>query len=136
MGKQAKTADEMIHYYQDMLISPKADRDLIYMLEPEQLEAIGTYINTSQTASTVPQDGSQKAARETVTSELIYYWLTAMKINWECQDWHLTRTMALIEITNYKSQPEDKKNKKKPAETMDDWRAINERQRKMFNTSG
>jgi hypothetical protein len=59
--------------------------------------------------------------------------MTALKINWEAQDWHLSRLMMLVQITSYKQQPPKKRN---PKQVMSDWRQENERRKKLFNTSG
>ena len=132
MSRYTKTSTEMIEYFECMLLTPGVNKNLIYALSPQQLDDLANYINAPQTASSVPSQDS-RLAQETVTSELIYYWMVGMKINWEAQNWHLSRLMMLIEITNYKLQPE----KKRPMrETMAKWREANERQKKLFNTSG
>lgn len=129
----ARPPTEMIDYFQCMLVSPEVDPDLVYMLEPSELDDIANYMNDSQTASSVPRQPSKLAA-EVTTSELIYYWLVALKIPFQpTETWHLNRVMMLIEITNYKNQPAKKR---KPSEVMSDWRAANERQKKMFGTNG
>jgi len=133
MSNAMKKPSEMIEYFEDMIVTPDVDRNLVYALDPEQLDALATYINASKTASSVPKDQKPQFSQETITSELIYYWMTAMKINWEAQTWHLSRLMILIEITNYKMQPEKKRSVR---EVYADWREANERQKKMFNTSG
>jgi hypothetical protein len=131
MSSLVENTVELIEYYQDMLLTP-VDPSIIYRLSPEQLDQLSKYINTSQTASTVPKP-DKKGPTEIVTSELIYYWMTILKINWEAQDWHLTRLMVLIEITNFKAQPEKKKSK---AEMLKSWHEINERNKKRFGIEG
>jgi hypothetical protein len=129
-----KRPTEMLDYYQCMLLSPDIDPDLIYGLDPKQLDRLSDYINENQTASHVPQEETTSQFNpEITTSELIYFWLTALKINWEVQDWHLSRCMMLIQITSYKQQPPKKRN---PKQVMSDWRQENERRKKLFNTSG
>lgn len=124
---------EMLDYYSMMLLSPELDPNLVYALSPDQMETMAQYINDPQTASSVPQDPNARGSRETMTSELIYYWMVALKINWEAQYWHLNRLMMLIQITTFKQQPEKKQNK---AATMARWREANERQKAMFKTKG
>jgi hypothetical protein len=133
LANREKTPAEMLDYYQCMIVSSKVDPNLVYMLEPEQMEELTKYINTDQTASSVPSEGPPQYNPEVTTSELVYFWMVALKINWEAQDWHFSRLMMLIQITSYKQQPPKKRNIR---ETITDMRAENERRKKMFNTSG
>lgn len=132
MANREKTPSEMVDYYQDMLLSPE-DPHFVYLLEPKQMDRLTNYINESQTASSVPNEGPTQYNSEVTTSELIYFWMVALKINWEAQDWHLSRLMMLIQITSYKNQPPKKRN---PREVITDMRRENERRKKLFNTSG
>ena len=129
-----KTPGELIDYFQFMLVDPDVDEDLVYLLTPEQQDEIVEYMNTPQTASHVPEDPkASKYNPEITTSELIYYWMVALKINWEAQAWHLSRLMMLVQITGYKNQPEKKR---KPKEVYQDWIKENDRRRKMLGTNG
>jgi len=130
----AKSNEELIQYYQDMLVSPEGRRDLVYLLDPEQLVELQDYMNGSQTASSVPQETSSKFNPEVTTSELIYYWLVGLQIPFHpVETWHITRLMMLVQITSYKNQPPKKK---KSADVMAEWAAINEARKKEFGTSG
>lgn len=132
LASREKTPSQMIEYYQCMLLS--GDPDLVYALKPKQLDDLTEYINQSRTASTIPPEETKSQYNpEVTTSELVYFWMTALKINWEAQDWHFSRLMMLIQITSYKQQPPKKRN---PAQVMSDWRQENERRKKLFNTSG
>jgi len=134
LASREKTPTQMVDYYQCMLLSPEVDPNLVYALEAEQLERLSEYINENQTASSVPQEETTSQYNaEVTTTELVYFWMTALKINWEAQDWHFSRLMMLIQITGYKQQPPKKRN---PAKVMSDWRKENERRKKLFNTSG
>lgn len=133
MASREKLPSEMIDYFQCMLLTPDADPDLIYACTPAQLDELAEYINDTRSASSVPHETKSQYNPEVTTSELIYFWMTALKINWEAQDWHLSRLMMLIQITSYKQQPPKKR---KPTEVMRDWREINERQKKLLGTSG
>lgn len=135
LGDSAKTPSQMIDYYQCMLLSPEVDPNMVVMLSPTQLEELQDYINKPQTASSVPKDTVKKFNPETTTSELIYFMMSQLKINWEAQDWHLTRLLILIEITGYKLQGPSKK-KRPVKETMEDWQAINEARQKQRGTTG
>ena len=128
-----KTSLEMIHYFQCMLLNKNVKKDIVYRLSPEQLSELSDYINDSMTASSVPQEQS-KGSQEIVTSELIYFWLVTLKIPFNpAETWHLNRLMMLIQITNYKNQPDKKRSK---AEMMSKWRAANEQRKKQYGTKG
>lgn len=132
MATQEKSPSEMVEYYRFMLLSPE-DPDLVYLLSPAQMEELTDYINSNLTASSVPNEGPTQYNPEITTSELVYFWMTALKINWEAQDWHFSRLMMLIQITSYKQQPPKKRN---PREVLSDMRRENERRKKLLNTSG
>lgn len=129
----AKTMEDMIGYFQDMLLSPAKHRDLVMALSPEQLEMLLDYVNSELTASTVNDKEKGTGQEEKVTSELIYYWMTALKINWKAETWHLSRLMMLIRITAYKQKTPEKR---KGSEIAADYRALNAKRRAMFNTKG
>lgn len=127
-----KTHEEMIDYYQFMLVED-VDPTLVFRLSPEELDSLSDYINDSPTASSVPTEESKRPSRERVTSELIYAWMTMLKINWEADTWHLNRLMMLIAIMQIKNQPEKKQN---TASFMDRFRQQNDAVRKKFGTTG
>lgn len=133
LAPTAKTHIEMVEYFEEMLVSPP-NRELVYMLEAEQLEALTTYINESRTASSVP-DIERKGiiGGEIVTSELIYYWLVGLKIPFEVEKWHLSRLLMLVRITNFKSEPPKKQN---AANLMAKWRQQNEERKAKLGTTG
>ena len=70
---------------------------------------------------------------EQITSELIYYWMVALQIPFECQKWHLNRLLTLVRICNIKNQPSKKQSKR---EVMSKNAALNAARRKSLGTSG
>lgn len=129
-----KTPTELLDYFEDMLLSPEDDRKLVYVLSPAQMDELAVYINTPQTASSVPDEVRKKFNPEIITSELIYYWLVGMKIPFHpVEGWHLSRLMMLVQITNYKNQPAKKR---KTHEVMTDWIRLNEERKKQYGTNG
>lgn len=129
-----KTPGELVDYFQMMLVTPEDATDLVLSLEPEQMEDLTNYINEVRSASSVPDDGKKQVNQETVTSELIYYWLSALRISFHpTETWHLSRIMMLVQIAGYKQQPEKKR---RPKEVWTDWIQENERRKKLFKTEG
>lgn len=128
-GRQAKTLDQMIDYYQCMLLNRKVDPTIVYRLSPEQHDQLVSYINEDRSATHVPTEKSSGIV-ETQTAELIYYWMVELKIPFEpTNTWHLSQTLKLIQLTAWKKAPEKKRTAR---EVMSDWRRDNERQKKIL----
>lgn len=105
-----KTTEEIIDYVRCMLLTP--NEDVVSLLGAKELDAINEYINAPMTATTINRRGPKSNRNsETVTSELIYYWMIALQIPMECQKWHLNRLMMLIEVCSIKNQPGKKMSK-------------------------
>lgn len=132
---EARKHEEMIDYFQEMLLTPDVSPNLVFRLEPAQLDRLTDYINEKRTASSVPEEKNAKGGViEIVTSELIYYWLVALEIPFHpVETWHLSRLMMLVQITNFKKQPPKKRN---PKELLNDWTSLNQRNKERFGTTG
>lgn len=121
-----KTADEALDYLQMMVVGEyedKIDKDWFKVLTRQQVEEIDKYVNDPMTATTFSSDKETKEKEkngnknkklngEIITNELMYYWMTALNIPFECQYWHLNRLITLVRVCSIKNQPKDKKKKK------------------------
>lgn len=107
LDKKDKTESEMMDYVRFMTLNEVPDDSVYYALNTSNYNAIGDYINNSMTATKFPKDNSPKN-KEPVTSELIYYWMVAQNIPFECQYWHLNRLLALIKVCDLKNRPPKK----------------------------
>jgi len=103
-----RTAEEMRDYIRCMTITQNVDPDLYYFLPDDVITEITSYIEDSMTATTFGSTDQEKASREIVTSELIYYWMVAFNIPFTCEKWHLNRLMTLIRICSIKNSPSKK----------------------------
>ncbi len=108
LTKQAKTVKEWRDYVRCMTTTQNVDPDTYKYLTDEHFEQINKYINAPMTATTVPKD-NRSPNRETVTAELIYYWMIAFNIPPEYRKWHLNKLLTLIEVCSYKNNPPKKK---------------------------
>lgn len=133
LTSEKKTIEETISYIKCMTITPNVKDEVYANLTNENIDTINKYIENSMTATTFRKDIRNGSNRETVTSELIYYWMVALNIPFECQKWHLNRLLTLIKVCNIKNQPAKKLSKK---EIMSRNAAINAANRKRFNSKG
>lgn len=132
MGDSDKTDEQILDYMRCMVMGNK-DPDVVYRFTMEDSERIGEYINDPMTATTFT-DLERKALRgETVTAELIYYWMISLKIPIEFQKWHFNRLMTLIRVCLIKNQPEKKMGR---SELLARNKALNDARRKRLNSKG
>ena len=132
LSKEEKTVEEMIDYIRCMTISQNIDPNVYKCLTQENINDIVKYMEDPMTATTV--NTHQKPSREIVTSELIYYWMTALNIPFDpCQKWHLNRLLMLIQVCSIKSQPAKKMSR---AEIMRRNTQLNAARRAKYGTSG
>lgn len=103
LGKDQKTREQTIDYVKCMTTTQNVPDDLYLSLSSENWKEIGEYIEDSKTATWF-SDKTNRPSSEIVTSELIYYWMTAYNIPFECQKWHLNRLLTLIKICSLKNQ--------------------------------
>jgi len=132
-----KSEDEIVAYIQMMVISPEVSLEHSQLTQ-RNVDAINNYIASPQTATTFPENPShrgrpKRTVPEIVTSELIYYWMVAHQIPFECENWHLNRLLTLIKVCNVKA---GKPKKMSRAETAAQNREINARRRAELGTKG
>lgn len=132
LGKQEKTVEETIDYIRCMTITQNIDPVVYNGLTNENVKVINKYIDAPMTATTF-SDGKGKINNDIITSELIYYWMTALSIPMECQRWHLNRLLTLIRVCNVKNNPPKKMSKR---ELMQRNASLNAARRAQFNTKG
>ena len=115
------TPEEFIDYIKDMVINEKYVDDRVFSaLTQEHLIKIADYMNAKMTATTIRKERS--GGRAIITAEIIYQWMIALEIPFECQYWHLNKLITLIEVCNEKSKPPKKMSMK---DTMRQNRTLN-----------
>lgn len=133
LNNTQKTVDEIIDYIRCMTISSGVDPHVYTGLTEQNIRDIFAYIEDPMTATTI-SGKSNRPSKEIITSELIYYWMTALNIPFDpCQKWHLNRLLMLIQICSIKSQPSKKMPK---SEIMKRNASLNAARRAKYGTSG
>lgn len=133
LSKREKTTEETIDYIRCMTITRDVDYDTYYRLSSANIREINAYIEAPMTATYFRDDKIMGRSRDTVTAELIYYWMISLNIPFECQKWHLNRLFALIKVCSIKNSPPKKTSK---AEIARQQAEINAERRKRYHTKG
>lgn len=132
-----KTYEETVDYIRCMTINSKVDPEVYRHLGSANIQKIHDYIDNPMTAVYFPKEKEGAHNRDTVTSELIYYWMIACGIPFECQKWHLNRLMALIKVCNIKnSQKPGRKQRRMDRDSIRARNELNEARLKKYNTTG
>ena len=136
LSKDIKTEEETLDYIRCMTITQNVDPDVYNFIPNNIREEIKEYIEAPMTATWFNDDKNNKGGKgnsEQITSELVYYWMIAQNIPFECEKWHLNRLLTLIKVCNVKNQPPKKMSKKA---LMSRNAALNAARRKQLNTKG
>lgn len=99
--EEGHTAQELEDYIKCMTLNTVPE--YVYsILTKKNLLDINAYIDDPMTATTIARS---RPSNEIITSELIYYWMTAFNIPFECEKWHLNRLLMLIKVCNAMANP-------------------------------
>ena len=133
LAKGDKTFEETIDYIKCMTLNKNISDEVYGCLTKDNVAAINEYIGAPMTATTFSGNDRGKKNNEQITSELIYYWMIALNIPFECQKWHINRLLTLVRVCNVKNQPPKKMSKR---ELMNRNTALNAARRQQLNTKG
>lgn len=128
-----KTDEELSYYIEAMIVSPDYPSDFRKRLSNRNVAQINEYIESTESATNFGEMPKMKGRGETITSELIYYWLVAFQIPFEVEYWHLNRLFSLIRICNIKNSKPRKLSK---AELSKQYHEINEKRKAELGTRG
>lgn len=119
MKEEQRTIEEQLDYIRMMVVDGEMeDENTVYLISRNQLEEIDKYINDPMTATIFSKEDEAELNKKSlnsgkfVSSEEIYYWMTAQNIPIECERWHLNRLITLVKVCAIKNKPEDKKKKR------------------------
>jgi hypothetical protein len=114
LGPEDKNPEETLLYIKCMTQTPDVPPEVLYKLTNENIASINNYINSKHTATWF-RGTPQGVSRQIITAELIYYWMSALSIPFECEHWHLSRLLTLIRVANEKQSPQKGKQNKRSA---------------------
>lgn len=136
LSNSEKTAEETIDYIKCMTLTQNVKPEIYELLARDNaaIEKVNQYIEAPMTATYFNESKNGKGgSREIITAELIYYWMIALNIPFECQKWHLNRLLTLVRVCNIKNTPPKKMSRN---EIMSRNSALNAARRNQLNTKG
>ena len=133
LGQEKRTHEESLDYIRCMTINRGDVNPMVYRSIPDKImRQINNYIDDPMTATTFSEK-EKGGSKQIVTSELLYYYMTALNIPFECQKWHLNRLLVLIRVCSIKNQPPKKMSK---GETRKKYAGINAMRRARTGSKG
>lgn len=130
------TVEERLSLYELMCITPNVTKAMLGLLTPQLEKEIFQYMADPMSATVINRVGNQQGGKnETVTTELIYYWMSSLNIPYSCDRWHFNRLLKLIEVGFIKQAGPGKK-KMSRREAIMYQKQLNDQRKAMYNTKG
>lgn len=132
--RKEKTPEEFMDYIRCMTITPKVNPVIYSCLTSDHINMIKDYIEDPMTATTINTLRPRLNRSRVVTSELVYCWMFTQNIPIECEKWHFSRLMTLIEVCSIENNPKQKKMSKRDILRQNS--SINAARRAKYGTRG
>lgn len=131
----SKDYEQTIDYIKCMTLNKEIKPDsLVYKsLTRHDIQRINDYIQDPMTATKINETPGGRRQFQTVTSELIYYWMTQFNIPSSYEKWHINRLMTLIRVCSEESKPKKKMSRR---EIMAQNKALNAARKARLHTKG
>lgn len=106
-----KNEEEYRFYIQCMTLNKDVDPLVYTVLQEDDIKKVTDYLHDTMTATTLPKQNNNRSNSEKLSSELIYYYMSALNIPFECEKWFLNNLIILISIASIKNNPQEKKSR-------------------------
>lgn len=127
-----KTGEELLWYIRAMTLTQRVPENVFLSFSDKNIAAINTYISAKMTATWFVEDKSTPNT-EVITTEIIYYWMIALQIPFECQYWHINRLLTLVQVCSRKNAKPKKMSSEEVARRN---RELNEQRKAQYKTTG
>lgn len=136
-SKEPHTPEQLLSYVKAMSLEPLDDLTLS-LFGRKEFGQVNDYLSAKLSATWFSDEGKSESRGPVVTSELIYYWMTAFNIPFECDTWPLPRLMNLIKIAQIKAEQQNpnKKNRRPKSQMLSERAALNAKRRADMNSKG
>jgi hypothetical protein len=114
-------------------LTPNIPEGAFGKLSESNIKDIQEYIDAKMTATWFNEEPGPPGSRIVITAELIYYWMIAFQIPFECQNWHLNKLFTLIRVCNIK---QEKPKRMSRAEISARNRKLNAQRKAQLGTTG
>ena len=120
------TEEDLLFYILCMDTTETLTMEQLYSLTADEIVLIERYMDKQSTATTFSgKPEKAKSRSKVITSEEIYYYMTALNIPFECETWNIYRLLTLIKICGIKNNPK----KMKKSEVADHYAKLNQMRR-------
>lgn len=128
-----QTKEDWILYMQCMSLDGPIDPLLLACMTEEQFKRVVAYIQDNRTATTIQRVDKPGRKNKELSSELLYYYMSALQLPYFAEKWHLSRLLTLIDVANDQQSGGKKTNYK---DTLKHYSQLNERNKRRFHTKG
>lgn len=111
LSREGHSREETLDYIRFMTITQNVNPELYKYISDDNILKVNAYIEDPMTATTFAKVEGKGSIGKIITSEEIYYYMTAYQIPWNAEKWHFNRLMTLIKICNEKNKPSKKMRK-------------------------
>ena len=134
MSPNPKTQEETVDYIRFMTITQNVNPVVYELITKDHIDQVMAYIEDPMTATTIKNKEGKGMSRQIITSEVVYYYMTAFQIPFDpCQKWHFNRLMTLIRVCDEKNTPPKKMSRGQTARSN---HSLNAARRAKMHTKG